>query len=515
MEVIYLQKFLYGAMLLMVASFITRILGFFYKVYTIRLIGPEGIGLYEMVFPIYSLILVMTTAGIPVAVSKLVSESYARKNTNNVRKIFYVSIFFLIASGLVSTVVIIWLAPYIATLIFSDTRVYWPFIATIPAIFIVAVGSVFRGYFQGIQNMLPNSLSQIFETLVRFIVGIYLATHLLNYGLEFAAAGLAVAMVCGELIGLVILLISFKNSKEISEPSHGISYSITRTLKEIYVLALPITFTRVVVSFSSTLHAILIPKRLYLAGFSIKEATQIYGQFSGMALSLIYLPTIVTVSLAISLVPAIAEAAACRNFTLIKKRTNQAFRITILTAIPVGIVFINLSNEIMGVFYNSSTAGVILKALAFGCPFFYLQQTTGGLLQGLGRVDIIFKNALISTLIDTGLIYWLTPYFGIYGSIFAIIVGSVYYSLSNLKWLFKFSRLKNDWLKNIIKPILAGIIMSLTIKLLTTKLFDTINWNSLIIILILSVSIYILGLCLLGAISMKELSSLTNIKSKK
>src|SRR5690554_217945 len=127
---------MYGALLLMTASFITRILGFFYKVYTIRLIGPEGIGLYEMVFPVYSLFLVMTTAGIPVAVSKLISESYAQRNTNNVRRIFYVSIFFLIVSGLLSTIIIIWLAPYLATKIFSDTRVYWPFIATIPAIFI-------------------------------------------------------------------------------------------------------------------------------------------------------------------------------------------------------------------------------------------------------------------------------------------------------------------------------------------------------------------------------------------
>jgi stage V sporulation protein B len=510
-----LQKFMYGALLLMTASFITRILGFFYKVYTIRLIGPEGIGLYEMVFPVYSLFLVMTTAGIPVAVSKLISESYAQRNTNNVRRIFYVSIFFLIVSGLLSTIIIIWLAPYLATKIFSDTRVYWPFIATIPAIFIVAVGSVFRGYFQGIQNMLPNSLSQIFETVIRFIVGIYLATYLLNYGLEFSAAGLAIAMVSGEIVGLVVLILFFKNSKEISEPSCGVSYSITRTLKEIYVLALPITLTRVVVSFSSTLHAVLIPKGLSLAGYSVKEATQIYGQFSGMAFSLINLPTIITVSLAISLVPAIAEAAARRNYILIKKRTNQAFRITIITAIPVAIVFINLSEQLMGLFYNSSEAGVILKVLALGCPFFYLQHTTGGLLQGLGRVEVIFKNALFSTLIDTGLIYWLTPHFGIYGSIFAVITGSIYYSLANLKWLFNFCRLRLDWPNNIIKPLFAGVIMSITLKILIRYSFIAVTWYSIISILLLSLLIYILSLSLLGTISLKELLSITKIRSIK
>lgn len=500
-----MQKFIYGTLLLTIASFITRFISFFYKVYIIRLIGPEGIGLYEMVFPIYSLILVMTTAGIPVAVSKLVSESYAQRNTNNVRRIFYVSISFLICSGLISTVTIIWLAPYVATVIFSDTRVYWPFLATIPAIFIVAVGSVFRGYFQGIQNMLPNSLGQIFETIVRFGAGVYLASKLLSYGLEFAAAGLALAMVAGELAGLLVLLVFFRFSKEITEQSLGISYSITKTLKELAILALPITLTRVVISFSSTLQAVLIPKRLELAGYSVKEATKIYGQFSGMALSLIHLPTIITVSLAISLVPAIAEAVACQNFTLIKKRTNQAFRITILTAIPVGVVFLNFSGEIMEIFYNSPEAGVLLQVLAIGCPFIYLQQTTGGILQGLGRVDIIFKNALISTLIDTGLIYLLTPYFGIYGSILAVMAGAVYYSLTNLKWLFKLSRLKNDWQRNILKPVGAGVLMGLASKVLAAFFFDTINWYSLIIIVGFGALIYILSLCLLGVISLKGL----------
>ena len=166
-----------------------------------------------MVFPVYSLFC-HDYSWYSVAVSKLISESYAQRNTNNVRRIFYVSIFFLIVSGLLSTIIIIWLAPYLATKIFSDTRVYWPFIATIPAIFIVAVGSVFRGYFQGIQNMLPNSLSQIFETVIRFIVGIYLATYLLNYGLEFSAAGLAIAMVSGEIVGLVVLILFFKTVKK-------------------------------------------------------------------------------------------------------------------------------------------------------------------------------------------------------------------------------------------------------------------------------------------------------------
>ena len=394
-----MQKFIRGALLLMMANFITRIIAFFYRVYIVRLIGSEGIGLYEMVFPVYSLILVITTAGIPMAVSKLISEAYAKKNTNLAKKIFFISSIFLIASGVVSTVVIIWFVPYLATKTFSDTRVYWPFLATTPAIFIVAVGSVYRGYFQGIQDMLPSSLSLVFEQIVRFIVGIYLATLLLRFGVEFSAAGLALAMVCGEMAGLITLLIFFKGNKEFTAPSWGESYSFVKIIHAIYTLAVPVTLTRVMLSTSLTLQAILIPKRLVLAGNTIREATQLFGQFSGMAFSLINLPTVITVSLAVSLVPAISEAVAWNNFTLIRKRINQSFRITILTAVPVAVIFMNLAKEIMQILYHSTEASNILKFLATGCPFFYLQQTTGGILQGLGRVDVIFRNALVGTLI--------------------------------------------------------------------------------------------------------------------
>ncbi|WP_227766297.1 stage V sporulation protein B [Zhaonella formicivorans] len=499
-----MQKFVQGALLLMIASFTTRVLAFIYRVYIVRLIGAEGIGLYEMVFPVYSLILVLTTAGIPVAVSKLISEEYARKNIGQVKKIFFVALQFLLGSGLVSTVLMIWIAPYMTGRIFTDVRVYWPFITAIPAVFIVAVGSAFRGYFQGLQNMLPSAVSQIVEQLVRFTIGISAASFLLSYGIEFASAGLALAMVCGELAGLLILLCFFWQNREIRQIASGPTQSIIQTLANIYGLAIPVTLTRVVLAASLTLQAVLIPKRLIFSGFTINEATKIYGHFSGMAFSLINLPSIITVSLAISLVPAISEALACINFALIKKRINQAVRITVLTAVPCLVIFTQLAQEIMILLYNAPEASPVLKALALGCPFFYLQQTTGGILQGLGKVNLIFRNVLVGTLITLTGIYWLTaiPGIGIKGTSAAVIAGAAVTAALNFYSLQVLTGFKIDWGKNFISPAAAGLLMNIFLNyIIVHRMFYPPGLGALMNIIGMGLFVYILGLYCTGGLN--------------
>lgn len=514
-EGINLQKFIQGAAFLMIASFINRILAFVYRVYTVRLVGSEGIGLYEMVFPIYSLILVLTTAGIPVAVSKLISEEYARNNLAQVKQIFKTALIFLLCSGLASTIGIIWFAPYITGKIFSDARVYWPFITAIPAIFIVTVSSVFRGYFQGIQNMKPSAASQIIEQLVRIFIGIFMATTLLPFGVEFAAAGLALGMVCGEVAGLFILLISYKGNP-IKQFAKSGTTSFFKTLTRIYQLAIPITLTRVVSTTALTLQAIIIPKRLIISGLTIREATQIYGQFSGMALSLINFPTIVTISLAISLVPAISEAIAQLNYQLIKKRTSQALKISILTAIPCTVIFSQLAQNIMSLLFNSPESGVILKSLAYGCLFFYIQQTSTGILQGMGKVSLIFINVFIGTLISLGGIYWLTsiPHLGIKGTAMAVILGSAYIALSNCFYLFKLTGLQINWMQLVIKPIIAGGGMALVLNYLFIYNSTNLDWGQLFTLILIGLLVYFILLLLMGVIKFSHLIFISKQKPR-
>ncbi|MDS1030811.1 stage V sporulation protein B [Bacillota bacterium LX-D] len=502
-----MQKFFQGAFLLIAANLINRILGFIYKVYTVRLIGAEGIGLFELVFPIYNLVLVLTTAGIPLAIPKLISEEFARHNYKQVKKIFLVALFILATSGFLSTTVLLWSAPYLSIKFFSDQRVYWSFVVTLPAIFIVAISSAFRGYFQGMQNMLPGSTSQVVEQIVRFTVGIIAVQFLLPYGLELAAAGLALAMVSGEFAGL-LSLVAFFWKKRINQIS--LKYfknertNILRILSSIYKIAIPTTLTRVILAATLTAEAIIIPIRLINSGLTMSQATQSYGQFSGMAFSLINLPTIITVSLAISLVPAISEALALNDYNLIRKRTNQVLKITIYTAIPCLVIFFYLSRNIMQVVYNTTEASAILATLALGCPFFYLQQTTNGILQGLGKVNLIFKNALIGSIVTLAGIYWLTalPNIGIQGASMAVIAGSVIISYLNFVSLLKFTHLKPNWFQILFAPIFGGIGMYYFLN----SFFQNIGgWFSLVWACMLSFALYSLILIITGCIKLKRI----------
>ncbi|MDW7675017.1 MAG: polysaccharide biosynthesis protein, partial [Bacillota bacterium] len=401
------QSFFLGAIILVIASFINRIIGFVYRILAVRLVGAEGIGLYEMVFPVYIMVLVLATAGFPLAISRLVSVQMAKNNIAAAYKIFKVSLFFLFCSGLFFSFALYYLLPYLLDFAFQDDRVYLIFKTMIPAIFIISVSSAFRGFFQGLHQMWPTALTQTIEQLVRVFIGLSLAVYLIPRGIEYGVVGLAVGMVMGEVIGLAFIVLIYLKKRPVYVPG-GENISLFYILKDIHHLSVPITITKTFATVILAIEAMLLPKRLAVAGLSLREATTVYGQYSGMALSLLVLPTILTISLAVTLVPAIAEAHAQRNRYAISTRVHNSIKLTILVGIPSSIVFYCFGPEITSLLFNNQDSGYMLRILALGGIFLYLQQTTSGILQGLGEVRAILQNTLIGGLVRLGGIYYLT-----------------------------------------------------------------------------------------------------------
>jgi len=465
------SKLLTGTLVLSAASLITRVLGFGYRIVVVRYLGAEGIGLYEMVFPIYSLILVLSTAGIPIAISKMVSDALARHDRARVQLIMRVSVLFLFCSGLVLTFASFQAAPWLAERFFTDSRAYWPFVGMIPAITIVAVSSAFRGYFQGTQNMVPNALAQIVEQVIRISLGLVLALRLLPRGIEFAALGLSAAMVMGELAGMIVILDQFIRRNGVRliwgfwSPDRK-SGSQGSVFNEMLGFSVPSTLTRVLAAAGLSLEAVLIPRRLVAAGFSIPQATELYGQFSGIAMSLISFPGVLTISLAISMLPAVSEARAVNNWRLIRFRTHQALKLTILAALPFSAVYLAFPGEICDILFSSPEAKIPLAAVARGAPFLYLQQTTNGILQGLGKMHTVFRHTVAGEVVILGSIYYLTadPRLGIEGAALGIILGAALVTLLNLRSISLASGFKIDWHRLLISPLSAAAVFYFTAK---------------------------------------------------
>jgi len=239
------RTFVYGATILLGANLLNRILGFAYQYLIMNNIGGEAYGLFNMVFPIYMLALVITTAGIPLAIAKMVSEEISLGRTLNAQAIFRLALWLLSISGAIVSIILYFIGPHIAQRIFPDPRVINVFLICTPAIFIVSVSSVFRGYFQGLQNMVPTAISQICEQIIRVVVGYFVALQLLDQGVEWAAAGLALGMLAGELIGLIAIIFQYQRSKPVfTNKNQAPSYSSRQILRRLWYLASPVTVGR-------------------------------------------------------------------------------------------------------------------------------------------------------------------------------------------------------------------------------------------------------------------------------
>lgn len=434
------ESFFRGALILGCGSLASRILGFVYRIYIVRQIGAEGIGLYEMVFPIITFILVLTTAGIPVALAKVIASDLAKNNFKKVRMTVRVAFFLLTFSGILFPAILLHNAPWLFPKICADPRAYWAFKAMIPALFFVSISSVFRGYYQGINFMVPNALGQLIEQVTRVIVGLALVSWLLPYGIEFGAAGLALAVVAGEGVGLFVLLVYYighspKNmaDKMETEPQAKI------IIQQLLILAAPVTMSRIISSLMLSIKAIMIPNRLQVAGATLEQATQAYGSFSGMAMSLLSFPTVITSSLSMVLLPAIATAIANSEFGQLELRINQGIKLTILIALPFAVWFFLLPDVLTETFFRNSEAGISLKILALGCVFLYLQQATAGMLYGLGEMKTIFINSLVGNSIALIITYSLTgiPALGIRGAAIGLVVGATIICLMNIGTLLR------------------------------------------------------------------------------
>ncbi|MEL7567664.1 MAG: polysaccharide biosynthesis protein [Dehalobacterium sp.] len=484
------EGLLYGAIILLISNFLVKCLGFFYRVFLVRALGTEGIGLIEMVLPFYTFIIVITTWGIPLAMSKILAEETARGNWGNVRRIFRLTLFLLTVSGLVSTSLVIYFAPLIIEHFVPDSRIYFCFVTMIPAIFIITVCSVFRSYFQGTKQVSAIGFGQTIEQTIRVIVGITLAVKLRKYGLEIAVVAVSVASVAGELAGFLFMIGKYrKNKRQIPAGLSSHRSGIWSLIRSLLTFGTPVTLTRLLASILMTLQATLIPRGLMLAGNSLRAATEIYGRFSGVALTLLHLPGIITMSMAVSIMPAVAELSGSGNRKLLNHRISESLWITSIFSIPSMVVLYFYSGELCRLIFHAPQAGEPLRILALGGVFCYLQQTLTSILQGMGRVKMLLFNNFCSGICLIGSIMLLTPVKGIEinGAAIALSLSYLIGCTLNLFYLIRYSRLDLPFSNILLKPFLAGLVSFFTLKILDQLLRPV--TSNLPITMLISISI--------------------------
>lgn len=436
-----MSKFLKGTFILLIAGLITRVLGFIYRIVLARSIGEEGVGLYMMAYPTFILLVTIVQLGLPVAISKNIAEAEAKKDYGEIKKILVVSLSITISLSLILTPALILLGPLLSTTLFTDDRTYYPLMAIIPAVPIIAVSSVLRGYFQGRQNMRPSAFSQILEQLVRIALIASVTKAFFPYGVEYAAAAAMAASVIGELVSLIYLLTTFKLKKRFKLRKNFFQFvhKGKKTFNDLMSIALPTMGSRMIGSVAWFFEPIVVAHSLAIAGVLAMDATKQYGALTGYAMPLLMLPSFVTFSLATSLVPAISEANSVRNFKLIEYRLQQALRWTFLTGGLAVIVLYVLADPLMQLMYGSNKGSYFIQLMAPFFLFYYFQGPLQAVLQSLNLARAAMINSLIGAVVKTGVIFLLASQasFGITGAALGIIVGFVLVTILHFATVLK------------------------------------------------------------------------------
>lgn len=427
------QSFIKGAMILLAAGIFNRILGFVPRIVLPRIIGAEGVGLYQMGWPLLAVMMTFITGGIPLAVSKLVAEAESLGNERRVRSILHIALGLSITIGLFFTMGSIAASRWITSHIFTDSRVYYTFITMSPIILLVSVSAVFRGYFQGRQNMIPTAVSQVAETIVRSIAVLIIAYSVMPMGVEYAAAGAMLGVLIGEVMGLITLLYQFVRSRRKQNISHRDAQGLNREYKKernfmtMMRIAVPVTASRLVGSGSSFLESIMIVQSLALAGIAAHTATAQYGALQGMIMPLLLLPTALTYSLSISLIPSLSEAAARNDYRTIQKRMHQSLRLAVVTGAPFAVIMYVLAEPLCLILYRNAEIAGMLKIMAPAAIFIYLQAPLQAALQALDKPGTALLNTFIGASIKLILIFLLAAkaQLGILGAVIAITVHAV------------------------------------------------------------------------------------------
>jgi len=422
------RSFFHGAFVLMAASLVTRIMGFVYRIFLTRLIGASGVGLFQIVFPILSLVLTFVTAGLPTAMSKLVAEAVVNDDKIRVQRILRVSSTVILSMAVVFTAVMWFARGFVLHHWLTDARAYPSYLAMIPVVSVIAVSSIFRGYFQGLQDMAPTAWASIVEQTVRIGSIWLLAAYFIRYSLAYAAAAAMMGMVLGELAGLLILLTHYRRKTRLNMifPRAPLrSPESTRgTLRAIGDIAVPVTLSRLVGSLLWAIEPILVTKSLIRASLSTVTATMLYGEYSGMAMPLLFFPTVFTSSLAVNLVPSVSEAIAGSERHRIRIRMTQSWRATAIVGFPTSIILTLFATPLCRVIFHAPTVGTILAIMAPAGFLLYLQAPLSGILQGMNRAGLAMFYSIIGGIARLGLIYVLASQakYGILGVAYATTI---------------------------------------------------------------------------------------------
>lgn len=496
------SNFLIGAFVIAVSHILVKVIGAIYKIPLDGLIlKTEGMGIYSSSYTIYNWLFVVSTAGLPVAISKMVAEARALGRMKESEKIFRISKILLFCVGLCAFLIMFLFAVPFSKLIQAPSS-YLTMMVMAPSLFFVAMASSYRGYYQGQENMFPTALSEVIEALCKLIFGLSFAYYAMKIYNEpyIGSAGAIAGITMGTVFSFLFLIIYHRRKKEVYKIStfDDTVSSAKSILKRLIKLAVPVTLGVSVFTLTSLIDTAMVMNQLYGLGYTEAERLSMFG-YLNRAITLFNLPPTVIASIAISIVPAIAAAIAVKDDQAAGRNVKSALRITVLIAMPCAAGLSSLAKPILSLLYNDGNYSFLLNVMGIATLFVTVVQVSNAMLQAYSRPWIPVRNMLIGGIVKVvvNLLLVSRPEININGA--PIGTTLCYFTVMSLNIISikKYTGIKFGITGFVVKPLILGIVTALS-AFYSYKAFAIFAGNLISTAGAICVAVVCYGVCMLA-----------------
>ncbi|MBR5949267.1 MAG: polysaccharide biosynthesis protein [Clostridia bacterium] len=493
-------SFVQGAAILGIAGLIVKLLGAIFRIPLLNLIGTERMAYYQVAYPIYAGLLVISSAGLPTAISKLVSERLALGDPQGAKRVFSAALKLLVGIGIVTTILLFAFSGVIGNAVDRPIAKY-SFVALSPALFFVSVMCAYRGYLQGMQRMTGTAISQIIEQLVKFILGYALAAILFNKypdRIEVPAIGALAGVSISELAALIFIKFYFtfnlkRGNLPISlrgtELMRG-SEQTSSILKKLLVIAIPITIGASVMPLtaladSALILGILTDKFISVAGMTLeaaeKSADLAFGLLTANINPLINMPAVLTLALSMSLVPAISQAVAKRDRRTVHNASATGLKLALFIGAPCAVGLFVLGGPIMETLLYRGSLGAsqelingvkiqtvarnIMRFASVGVLFLSIVQTLTGIIQGMGkpRIPVFFLAIGGAVKVISMIVLMKFTDMGILGAALSTVLCYAIAAIGDIFFVLHYTQMRISCADTFIKPLFSSVLMGVIV----------------------------------------------------
>ncbi len=465
-------SFVQGAAILGIAGLIVKVIGAAFRIPLANTIGLIGTSYYDTAYPYYSWLLVISSSGLPTAISKMVSERVTLGDYRGAHRVFTTAMQILCCIGLLTSILMFFGSDYIARLHMLPEAAYC-FKALAPALFFVALMCAYRGYMQGMQQMVPTAISQVVEQVGKLAVGLTLAFMLLDAGPEYAAMGALIGVTVSELLALIYVMLSYRRRwpKIRARLERSVRREAEPVAARLMAIALPITIGASISPLASVVDSALIIRILLKLGYAKETAQTAFSLMRTNVATLTNMPGVLTMALAMSLVPAISAFSAKRDHAGVQDTARLGLKLALIIGLPCAVGLFVLASPILAMLYPNLTEGELTLAVdlmhtsSIGVIFLSLVQSMTGVIQGMGKPNVPVFNLFIGFVLKVASLLALMniPQINIQGAAVSTVVCYAFAGIADTIYVIRRAKLRLGLVDVLLKPVLSSGVMGFVV----------------------------------------------------